>query len=170
MSSVGLHVCPTLFTVAVAPVHSASGVPKKAPGSDPAIRVATLVVFSQPFAWVALPKAGHTGPVHALVARLGYVYRPAVETVLSEALDAGRERRGWCADAAGVTEVAARSQKRSHEREKEQIINHVGSYAAKIAVFNHQLRRSSSSWRRSSPSCGRTEGRERKSDADQSKS
>lgn len=118
-------VCPTLFTVTVPPVHPPSGVPKKAPGSDPAVRVATLAVFSYTFARVALPKADHIGPVHALVAGLGDVYRSAVETVFSAALDAGRERRDRCGDA-GAAGAAARSQQRGHDGDKDQIIDHVG--------------------------------------------
>lgn len=59
---------PTLFTVTVPPVHPASGVPEKAPRSDSAVRVATVVVLPYPFARVALFKAGHIGPVHAPVA------------------------------------------------------------------------------------------------------
>lgn len=82
-----------MFTVTVPPVHPASGVPEKAPGSDPAVRVATVVVFSYTFAGIALLKAGHIGPVHAPVAGLGDIYRSAVETVFSAALDAGRERQ-----------------------------------------------------------------------------
>ena len=78
----------TLFTVAVTPVHSASLVPEKAPGSDPAVRVAAVVVLSDPFARVALPEAGHFGPVHAPAAGLGDVYRPPVEAVLPAAPDA----------------------------------------------------------------------------------
>lgn len=78
----------TLFTVAVAPVHSARVAPEKAPGSDPAVRVAAVVVLSYPFARVALPEAGHLGPVHAAGAGLGDVYRPPVEAVSPAALDA----------------------------------------------------------------------------------
>lgn len=61
--SAGLRVKPTLFTVTVPPVHSASVVPEKAPGSDPAVRVATVIVLSYSFARVALLEAGHFGPV-----------------------------------------------------------------------------------------------------------
>lgn len=85
--------CPTLFTVTVSPIHPASRVPEKAPGSDPTVRIATVVVFSYTFARVALPNAGHIGPVHAPVAGLGDIYRSAVETVFFAALDAGRERQ-----------------------------------------------------------------------------
>lgn len=83
----------TLFTVAVPPVHSAFVVPKKAPGSDPAIRVATVIVLSYSFARVALLEAGHLGPVHALSAGLGDVYRSLVEAVFAAALDAVSERQ-----------------------------------------------------------------------------
>lgn len=83
----------TLFTVAVAPVHSASGVLKKAPGSDPAVRVATVIVLPYSFARVALLEAGHFGPVHAPDAGLGDVYRAPVETVFAAALDAVGERQ-----------------------------------------------------------------------------
>ena len=83
----------TLFTVAVAPVHSSSVVHEKAPGSDPAVRVAAVVVLSYSFSRVALLEAGHLGPVHAPGAGLGDVYRPPVETVSAAALDALSERQ-----------------------------------------------------------------------------
>lgn len=142
--SVGLQVCPTLFTVTVPPVHPASGVPKKAPRSDPAVRVATVVVLSYTFSRVALLEAGHIGPVHAPVARLGDVYRSAVKTVFSAALDAGRERQDEWRNAAGATEAAVRSQKRGHEREKKQILNHIRSPVTRsrdLLLFNHQPKR-----------------------------
>lgn len=83
----------TLFTVAVAPVHSASVVPEKAPRSDPAVRVTTVIVLSYSFAQVALLEASHFGPVHAPGAGLGDVYRSLVETVSPTALDAVGERQ-----------------------------------------------------------------------------
>lgn len=83
----------TLFTVAVPPVHSAFVVPKKAPGSDPSVRVATVVVLPYPLIRVALLEAGHFGPVHAPCAGLGDVYRSPVETVFPTALDAVGERQ-----------------------------------------------------------------------------
>lgn len=89
----GLCVCPTLFTVTVPPVHSASVVPEEAPGSDPAVRVAAVIVFPYPFARVALLEAGHFGPVHAPGAGLGDVYSSPVEAVLPAALDAVGERQ-----------------------------------------------------------------------------
>lgn len=89
----GLCVCPTLFTVTVPPVHSASVVPEEAPGSDPAVRVAAVIVFPYPFPRVALLEAGHFGPIHAPGAGLGDVYRSPVEAVLPAALDAVGERQ-----------------------------------------------------------------------------
>lgn len=83
----------TLFTVAVPPVRSASVVPEKAPRSDPAIRVAAVIVLSYPFPRVALLKAGHFGPVHATGPGLGDVYRSPVEAVFPTALDAVSERQ-----------------------------------------------------------------------------
>lgn len=83
----------TLFAVAVPPVHPASVVPEKAPGSDPAVRVATVIVLAYSFARVALPEAGHFGPVHAPGAGLGDVYRSPVEIVFPTALRAVGERR-----------------------------------------------------------------------------
>ncbi len=82
----------TLFTVAVAPVHSPSVVPEKAPGSDSAVRVATEIVLSYSFARVALLEAGHFCPVHAPGPGLSDVYRSPVEAVSPPALDAVRER------------------------------------------------------------------------------
>lgn len=93
IQSAGLRVKPTLFTVTVAPVHSASVVPEKAPGSDPAVRVATVIVLPYSFARVALLEAGHFGPVHAPGAGLGDVYRSTVEPVFPAALDAVSERQ-----------------------------------------------------------------------------
>lgn len=93
VQSAGLRVKPTLFTVTVPPVHSASVVPEKAPGSDPAVRVATVIVLSYSFARVALLEAGHFGPVHAPGAGLGDVYRSTVEPVFPAALDAVSERQ-----------------------------------------------------------------------------
>lgn len=83
----------TLFTVAVPPVHSASVVSKKAPGSDPAVRVATVIVLSYSFIRVALLEAGYFGPVHAPGAGLGDVYRTPVEGVFPTALDAVIKRQ-----------------------------------------------------------------------------
>lgn len=83
----------TLFTVAVPPVYSASVVPKKAPGSDSAVRVATVVVLAYAFARVALLEAGHFGPVHAPGTGLGDVYRSPVEAVFSTASGAVGERK-----------------------------------------------------------------------------
>lgn len=83
----------TLFTVTVPPVHSASVVPEKAPGSDPAVRIATVIVFSYSFARVALSEAGHFGPVHAPGAGLCDVYRSAVEPGFAAALGAVSERQ-----------------------------------------------------------------------------
>ncbi|KAF3852073.1 hypothetical protein F7725_005428 [Dissostichus mawsoni] len=81
------RVSPNL-QVAIAPVSSAFVVPKKAPGSDPAVRVAAVVMLSNSFARVALLEAGHFGPVHTPGAGLGDVYRSPVETVFPTALDA----------------------------------------------------------------------------------
>lgn len=134
---------PTLFTVTVAPVQPASGAPEKAPGSDPAVRVATVVVLSYTFARVALLKAGHIGPVHAPLAGLGYIYRSAVETVFSAALDAGREGQDDWGSAAGA---AVLCHKRQHQRQKEQTVNHVHSPVLRgrnRSFLSHQLRRSS---------------------------
>lgn len=89
----GLRAYPTLLTVTVPPVHSASVVSEKAPRSDPAVRVATVVVFPYSFARVALLEAGHFCPVHAPGAGLGDVYRSTVEPVLPAALDAVSERQ-----------------------------------------------------------------------------
>lgn len=63
----------TMFTVAVPPVNSAFVVPKKAPGTDPAVRVAAVVVLSYPFARIALFESGHLRPVHAPAGGLGHV-------------------------------------------------------------------------------------------------
>lgn len=82
-----------MFTVTVPPVHSAFVVPKKAPGSDPTIRVAAVIVISYAFPWVALREAGHFCPVHASGAGLCDIYRPPVEAVLPAALDAVGERQ-----------------------------------------------------------------------------
>lgn len=82
----------TLFTVAVAPVHPASVAPEEAPGSDPAVRVAAVVVLSYALARVAVPEAGHLGPVHAPGAGLRDVYGPPVKAVSAAALDAVGER------------------------------------------------------------------------------
>lgn len=71
----------TLFTVAVPPVYSASVVPKKAPGSDSAVRVATVVVLAYAFARVPFVEAGDIGPVHTPGAGLSDVYRSPVEAV-----------------------------------------------------------------------------------------
>lgn len=159
---------PTLFTVTVPPVQPASGAPEKAPGSDPAVRVATVIVFSYTFAWVALLKAGHIGPVHAPLAGLGYVYRSAVETVFSAALDAGREGQDEWGSAAGA---AVLSHKRQHQRQKEQTVSHVHSPVLRgrnRSFLSHQLRRSSDL---QIFSCGRTvRSQEGKNDADQSNS
>lgn len=83
----------TLFTVAVPPVHPAFLVSEKAPGSDPAVRVATVIVLSYPFARVTLLEAADLGPIHAPSAGLGDVYRSPVEAVLPTALDALGERQ-----------------------------------------------------------------------------
>lgn len=83
----------TLFTVAVAPVHSASVGPEKAPGSDSAVRVPTLIVVSYSLPRVALLEASDLGPVHAAGAGLGDVYRPQVKAVFPTALDAVGERQ-----------------------------------------------------------------------------
>lgn len=83
----------TLFTVAVPPVYSASVVPEKAPGSDPAVRVTAVIVVSYSFARVALLEAGDFGPVHAPGAGLGDVYRSPVEAVFPTALDAVGKRQ-----------------------------------------------------------------------------
>lgn len=121
VQSAGLRVKPTLFTVTVPPVHSASVVPEKAPGSDPAVRVATVIVLSYSFARVALLEAGHFGPVHAPGAGLGDVYRSTVEPVFPAALDAVSERQDEWGDAAGITEPAIRGQKCGCESKKDQI-------------------------------------------------
>lgn len=122
----------TLFTVAVAPVHSARVAPEKAPGSDPAVRVAAVVVLSYPFARVALTEAGHLGPVHAADARLGDVYRPPVEAVSPAALDAvGKGQDEW-RDAAGAGEAAIRSQERGCEGEQRR--GHVRCVAVRQAA------------------------------------
>lgn len=92
-TALGQQACVfTVFTVAVSPVHPASVVFKKAPWSDPAIRVATVIVLPNSFARVALLEAAHFGPVHAPGAGLGDVYRAPVETVFAAALDAVGER------------------------------------------------------------------------------
>lgn len=83
----------TLFTVAIPPVHSASVIPEKTPWSDPAVRVAAVIVLSYPFARVALLEAGDLGPVHTPGAGLRDVYRSPVETVFPTALDAVGERQ-----------------------------------------------------------------------------
>lgn len=83
----------TLFTVTVSPVHSASVVPKEAPGSDPAVRVAALIVFPDAFPRMALLEAGHLGPVHAASAGVRDVYGSPVESVPAAALDAVGERQ-----------------------------------------------------------------------------
>lgn len=83
----------TLFTVAVPPVYSASVVPEKAPGSDPAVRVSAVIVVSYSFARVALLEAGDFGPVHAPGAGLGDVYRSPVEAVFPTALDTVGKRQ-----------------------------------------------------------------------------
>lgn len=99
----------TLFTVTVPPVHSASEVPEKAPGSDPAVRIATVIVFSYSFSRVALSEAGHFGPVHAPGAGLCDVYRSAVEPGFAAALGAVSERQDEWRGAA-ETEPTVRSQ------------------------------------------------------------
>lgn len=107
----------TLFTVAVTPVYPAFVVPEKAPGSDPAVWVAAVVVLSNPFARVALLESGHFGPVHAPAARLGHVYGSPVEAVLSAAPNAVGERQDdWRGDAAGIT--VTRSQNHGYRREQ----------------------------------------------------
>lgn len=83
----------TLFTVAVPPVCSAFVVPKKAPGSNPAVRVAAVIVLPYPFTRVALLEADHFGPVHAPCPGLSDVYRAPVEPVFPTAPDAVGERR-----------------------------------------------------------------------------
>lgn len=100
----------TLFAVAVAPVHPASVVPEEAPGSDPAVRVAAVVVLADAFARVPFPEATHVGPVHAPSAGLGNVYRSPVESVFPAAADAFGERQDERWDAAGMR--AAGDQKR----------------------------------------------------------
>lgn len=111
----------TLFTVAVAPVHSASVVPEKAPGSDPAVRVPAVVVVSYSFARVALPEAGHLAPVHAPCAGLGDVYRSPVEAVFAAALHAVGERQDERGDAAGMRAVGDRGEKRGCQSDYSQI-------------------------------------------------
>lgn len=83
----------TLFTVAVPPVHSAFVVFEKAPGSYPAVRVATMIVLFNPFIRVTLLEAGHFGPVHAPGAGLSDVYSSPVEAVSPTALCAVSERQ-----------------------------------------------------------------------------
>lgn len=83
----------TLFTVAVPPVHSAFVVSEKTPGSDPAVRVATVIVLSNSLIRVALLEAGYFGPVHAPGTGLGDVYRSPVEAISPRALRAVCERQ-----------------------------------------------------------------------------
>lgn len=115
---------PTLFTVAVSPVHSASVVPKKAPWSNPAVRVATLIVLPDAFARMALLKAGHLGPVHAAGAGVRDVYGSPVESVSAAALSAVGERQDQRRDAARAAQAAVRGQQR--DRESEENRTHVG--------------------------------------------
>lgn len=82
----------TLFTVAVSPVNSAFVVPEETPGSDPAVRVAAVVVLSYPSVWIALFESGHLGPVHAPAAGLGHVDGSPVRAVLPPAPCALGER------------------------------------------------------------------------------
>lgn len=82
----------TLFTVAVSPVCSAFVVLEEAPGTDPAVRVAAVVVLSYPFARVALFESGHLCPVHAPAARLGDVHDSPVGAVFPPAPCALGER------------------------------------------------------------------------------
>lgn len=84
---------PTLFTVTVSPVHSASVVPKEAPGSNPAVGVAALIVFPDAFSRMALLEAGHLGPVHTAGAGVRDVYGSPVESVPAAALNAVGERQ-----------------------------------------------------------------------------
>lgn len=84
---------PTLFTVTVSPVHSASVVPKEAPGSNPAVGVAALVVFPDAFSRMALLETGHLGPVHAAGAGVRDVYGSPIESVPAAALNAVGERQ-----------------------------------------------------------------------------
>lgn len=114
----GLLVYPTLFTVAVSPVHSASVVLKKAPGSNPAVRVATLIMFPDAFARVALLEAGHLRPVHAARARVRDVHGSPVESVPAAALDAVGERQDQRWDAARTARAAVRGQQRDCESEE----------------------------------------------------
>lgn len=82
----------TLFTVAVSPVHSSFVVPEEAPGSNPAVRVATPAVLPYSLARVAFREAVHFGPVHAPGAGLGDVYGSPVEAAFPTALNAVGER------------------------------------------------------------------------------
>lgn len=82
----------TLFTVAVSPVCSAFVVLEETPGTDPAVRVAAVVVLSYPFARVALFESGHLSPVHAPAAGLGDVHDSPVEAVFPPAPRALGER------------------------------------------------------------------------------
>lgn len=83
----------TLFTVAVPPVYSAFVVPEKAPGSDPAVWVAAVIVLSNAFARIALPESGHFGPINAPGAGLCDVYGSPVEAVFPTAPNAVGERQ-----------------------------------------------------------------------------